>query len=75
MMLCIGALWLAMSTPSMSAIAASTASRGACTAAIVPSSAPSAWAASTMKRPRAAESVISASKSIAPPANRATNSP
>jgi hypothetical protein len=43
MMLWLGALWLAMSTPSMSAIAASTASRGACTAAMVPSSAPSAW--------------------------------
>jgi hypothetical protein len=35
----------------------------------------SARAASTMKRPRAAEIVISESKSIAPPANRATNSP
>ncbi len=74
-MLCVGALWLAMMTPSMSAIAASTSARGACTAAIVPSSAPAAAAASTMKRPRAAESVIRASMSIAPAAKSATNSP
>jgi hypothetical protein len=75
MMLCFGALWLAMSTPSMSAIAASTASRGACTAAIGAELAPFGPGGIDDEAAARRRERHQRSKSIAPPANRATNSP